>query len=247
MGNINELSKSAQIKADLGERIVEICREHGKNLHMVRAAGENARDLKPKIIVEVNDAMEAEELQKRLKSAVDTFNAMLKGLLGRALKNENEYVPIKYKTSIINGYDVVLSTTMAHSAKRMKKKDLIAFAENEYHKARISIMKNKGKDEPLTDFEEEFLSDYKNDVAVITNHPGQIFLVHEYTGNAYRITYFDEQSNRRKQVSLGNVSIVYTANDHEINFREDRRERKKRTDATDYALSITKTMAVFEL
>ena len=239
MHTISE-SLSSQLKFELGMAIKKVCHQYG-TVHVIKDTG-SRRKCKPKLIVVVNDEEAAEKLKKNVQDMVESANNYLKEVLKEEKtkiisqepieedeEEQDKFVPIKYKTKIINGFDLTLSITDAHSAKGLSKEKFLQFLKQ--------WLQEESAAERIECLEQDIIE-------VSAYDDNTRFVVHTDTGNSYRLTYFDPVSERRKQVSVGNVCIVYTGGEN-VELVVDRRQKKQRIDKKEFKDSITKSVASF--
>lgn len=190
-----------------------------------------------KYVFNAETKVEALALNKKVKEVLAEANKSQKKM---ANKKGEKRKKLYLKTKIINGGgDVKLSVKPAYRVKRYKKNEVINLfkkhiTELKMQSSKIQSSKEKyvkekesTKDLEVEELEEE-IKWYKKTIEKIKAMPEDTKIkIARQTGNLWRLTYWDAEQGRRKQVAFGDVIIFWGVPETNISMQS---MQKKRTD-----------------
>ncbi len=154
--------------------------------------GDRGNERKMKPVVMVKSQPLALKLDADIKAAVEDANERAREL---AEANGRDPFLFRYKVRVLHADgDVLLSSKEAESRERISGVKAIGLIKAE-------IDKSKSPRE---------LDALHSGLALIV--PGADYLMGHSTGRSYRLTYYDPMAKRRRQRSVGDVSIIFNDN-----------------------------------
>lgn len=190
-----------------------------------------------KYVFNAETKVEALALNKKVKEVLAEANKSQKKM---ANKKGEKRKKLYLKTKIINGGgDVKLSVKPAYRVKRYKKNEVINLfkkhiTELKMQSSKIQSSKEKyvkekesTKDLEVEELEEE-IKWYKKTIEKIKAMPEDTKIkIARQTGNLWRLTYWDAEQGRRKQVAFGDVVIFWGVPETNVTMQS---RQKARTD-----------------
>lgn len=206
----NNLLLVAEERAECHQKIFEKVTETDSLAMRILKEPNPERKLHPagKVIIAVKTTEQAEELKQFCLNQIQQSNFRIEQLLN---KNLPRYT-IKYKINTVKAAgNVFLSVRSAESRKIVSGTAIINILQS-------FLEQLDEKDKAAAEIIQKDLQKFQRE---------KKYTFAKSTGNNYKITYYNSDSSKREQISVGNILIIISDTDTKI---QDAPERKRRTD-----------------